>query len=87
MLSIWLVAEIESGPVFKSLQKYINRTAEKQGQLQKLCSKMLSKLRVTGIENGKVFKSLQKYIIRIAKSKDSFKNYVSKCYQTGLWLE
>ena len=67
MLSNWLVAESESGPVFKSLQTHINRTAEKQGQLQKLCSKKLSKLHVTGIESGKVFKSLQKYIIQIAK--------------------
>ena len=31
------MTEIDSGPVFKSLQKYINRTAEKQGQLKKNC--------------------------------------------------
>ena len=67
MLSNWLVAEIESGKVFKSLQKYILRLTKKQGQFQKLGFKMLSNWLVAGIESGKVVKCLGKYIIRSVK--------------------
>ena len=60
---------IESGKVFKCLQKYIIRIAKNQRQFLKLFSKMLSKGHVTGIESEKVLKSMQKYILQFAKKK------------------
>ena len=60
MLSKWHVTGIESGKVFKSLQKCIIRIAKKQEQFQKVYHKMLSQWHMTGIESGKVGKCLQK---------------------------
>ena len=41
MLSKWHVTGIESRKVFKSLQKYIIRTSEKQGQFLKLIQNVI----------------------------------------------
>ena len=45
---------------------------------------MLSKWHVTRIESGKLVKCLQNISFEGLRSKDSFKNYVSKCYQNGM---
>ena len=90
MLSEWHVTGIESGKVFKSLQKYIIRIAKKQGQFQKLSFEKLTKRNVTGIETGKVLKSLQKYIIRIANKQGHFLKlcfiFLSKCHMSSAYI-
>ena len=73
--------------VCKCMQKYIIRIAKKQGQFQKTCFKMLSKWHVTEIESRKSLKVCISVSFDLLRSKDGFKNNVSKCYQTGLWLE
>ena len=80
---LWL----ESGKVFKRLQKYIIRIADNQGQFLKKSKCYQNDLLLESSNQEKCSKVCRRVSFENLRSKNSFKNYIIKCYHNGRQLE